>query len=112
MIAKAGDLNEPPKQAPRTRGECIDGPRPCPWIHCRYHLASEVRWPRRLSLRVIQPGVDTCALDVADKGEHTLEEIGALLGYNRERIRQIQVEALFKIRMTAPEEYAEAEMEP
>lgn len=24
--------------APRTRGDCIDGPRPCPWVGCEYHL--------------------------------------------------------------------------
>lgn len=26
---------------PRTRGECVDGPRPCPWVDCRHHLASD-----------------------------------------------------------------------
>ncbi len=31
----------------------------------------------------------TCALDVADAGEHTLEEVGELYGITRERIRQI-----------------------
>jgi hypothetical protein len=25
---------------PRTRGDCADGPRPCPFIGCRYHLLS------------------------------------------------------------------------
>lgn len=32
---------------------------------------------------------DTCALDVADRGEHTLEEVGEVLGVVRERVRQI-----------------------
>ncbi len=27
---------------PRTRAECIDGPRPCPWVSCRHHLALDV----------------------------------------------------------------------
>jgi hypothetical protein len=27
------------EQAPRTRADCVDGPRPCPWAACRYHAA-------------------------------------------------------------------------
>lgn len=27
---------------PRTRGECIDGPRPCPWVSCSKHLLLDV----------------------------------------------------------------------
>ena len=27
---------------PVTRGDCQDGPRPCPWVSCRYHLALDV----------------------------------------------------------------------
>jgi hypothetical protein len=27
---------------PRNRSECKDGPRPCPWVSCRYHLALDV----------------------------------------------------------------------
>lgn len=30
---------------PRTRGECANGPRPCPWVSCRYHLLLEVKPP-------------------------------------------------------------------
>lgn len=22
---------------PQTRGDCVDGPRPCPWVGCRHH---------------------------------------------------------------------------
>jgi hypothetical protein len=90
-------LVQPPM--PRTRGECLDGPRPCPFVHCRYHLAStELSVSRRLKVRHIPCGMDTCALDVADRGEHTLEEIGQLLGITRERVRQIELAALFKLR--------------
>lgn len=27
---------------PRTRAECADSPRPCPWVSCRHHLAIEL----------------------------------------------------------------------
>lgn len=30
------------EQRPRTRGECKDGPRPCPWVSCRHHLLLEI----------------------------------------------------------------------
>jgi DNA-directed RNA polymerase sigma subunit (sigma70/sigma32) len=32
---------------------------------------------------------DTCALDVAARGPSTLDEIAALLGLTRERVRQV-----------------------
>jgi len=31
---------------PKTRADCIDGPRPCPWLGCRYHLGVEVEESR------------------------------------------------------------------
>ena len=40
----------------------------------------------------------SCALDVADEGEHTLEEAGAFLNITRERVRQLQVLAFRKLR--------------
>lgn len=29
-------------ERPRTRGDCVNGIRPCPWIACRYHLLFNV----------------------------------------------------------------------
>lgn len=41
----------------------------------------------------------TCALDVADAGEHTLDQIGeAMGGISRERVRQIEQSALEKLK--------------
>jgi len=86
---------------PRTRGECIDGPRPCPHITCRFHLATKLlAGSKRLKVRRIPPGQDTCALDVADRGRHTLEAIAARMGLTRERVRQIQEQALLHLRET------------
>lgn len=41
--------------------------------------------------------LETCALDVADRGGEPLETIGEMLGVTRERIRQIEVQALDKM---------------
>jgi hypothetical protein len=39
---------------------------------------------------------ETCALDVADRGEHTWPEVAQLLGVDKERVRQIGDEAYAK----------------
>ena len=75
-------------ERPRTRGDCVDGPRPCPWRTCRYHLADMLR----------RASEESCALDVADRGGATLEELGEILGVTRERVRQLEAAALFKVR--------------
>jgi len=43
----------------------------------------------------------TCALDVAERGGITLEEVGEILNLTRERIRQVEVKGLQKLRETA-----------
>src|SRR5262249_46575714 len=40
---------------------------------------------------------ETCALDVADRGGTTLEEVGAIMNLTRERIRQVEVKGLAKL---------------
>jgi DNA-directed RNA polymerase sigma subunit (sigma70/sigma32) len=39
---------------------------------------------------------ETCSLDVAARGDHTHEEVGALMNLSRERVRQIEQKALAK----------------
>jgi DNA-directed RNA polymerase sigma subunit (sigma70/sigma32) len=49
---------------------------------------------------VVLRGMDeTCCLDVADRGGTTLETIAQLIGLTRERIRQVEVRALLKLKM-------------
>lgn len=67
--------------SPKTRAECVNGPRPCPKGTCRYHLD-------------VAP---SCALDVADEGPQTLREVAVFFGLTRERVRQIERVALVKL---------------
>lgn len=93
----AAESAELDRLRPRTRGACAGGQRPCPWVLCRYHLYGEAYKgdfsPRFPDLEVWELD-HTCALDVADLGWCTLEEIGRYMGLTRERVRQIQADAL------------------
>lgn len=86
---------------PRTRGDCVDGPRPCPWVGCRYHLFLEVS--RHGSIQLLHPELepdeldDSCTLDVAERQGIACEDAAAALGLTRERARQIEVDALEKV---------------
>lgn len=90
------------RERPRTRGECADGPRPCPWVGCRHHLYMDVSEVTG-SITVNRPGVEledlaeTCSLDVADRTELKLAEVGVLMDVTRERVRQIEARALVKL---------------
>jgi hypothetical protein len=84
---------------PRTRAECRDMDRPCPFVSCKYHLYIDVH-PVRGSIKLNFPDVDvwemteTCALDVADRGGITLEEVGEIMNLTRERVRQVETAGL------------------
>lgn len=90
---------------PRTRADCLSGgrnaQRPCPWVSCAAHLALEVRGHgETASVRERFPGVEvwemaeTCALDVADRGGATREEVAALLNLTPARAAQVEALAL------------------
>jgi hypothetical protein len=92
-VYNAADFIPPPR--PRTRSECKDGPRPCPWFSCRHHLGLDLAGLNG-NPRLTWPELDidelpeTCALDVADRDEHNLAQIARLLNLSRERVRQIE----------------------
>ena len=87
---------------PRTRAECVNMERPCPYVSCKYHLYIDVH-PVRGSIKVNFPDLevwemtDTCALDVADRGGITLEEVGEIMNLTRERVRQVETAGLTKL---------------
>ncbi|MGI5860679.1 MAG: sigma factor-like helix-turn-helix DNA-binding protein [Myxococcales bacterium] len=94
---------------PHTRADCINGPRPCLFVSCKHHLYLDVN-PETGSIKLNFPDKEiweleeTCALDVADKGGITLEEVGAIMNLTRERIRQVETRGLLKLREAAEEE--------
>ncbi len=87
---------------PRQRSQCADGPRPCPYVSCKHHLYIDVS-PRTGAIKLNFPDLEvwemgeSCALDIADRGGTTLEDVGAIMNLTRERIRQVEVKALAKL---------------
>ncbi len=94
---------------PRTRAECVSSPRPCLFVACKHHLYLDVN-PETGSIKLNFPDKEiweleeTCALDVADKGGITLEEVGAIMNLTRERIRQVETRGLLKLREATEQE--------
>ncbi|WP_164016912.1 sigma factor-like helix-turn-helix DNA-binding protein [Pyxidicoccus trucidator] len=88
---------------PRTRADCINGPRPCMFVSCKHNLYLDVN-PETGSIKLNFPDKEiwelehTCALDVAEKGGITLEEVGEIMNLTRERIRQVETRGLMKLR--------------
>jgi len=88
---------------PRTRADCMNGPRPCLFVSCKHNLYLDVN-PETGSIKLNFPDKEiweleyTCALDVAEKGGITLEEVGEIMNLTRERIRQVETRGLMKLR--------------
>ncbi len=95
------------EKRPATRRECSGAERPCPFVSCKHHLYLDVN-PETGSIKLNFPEVEpwdlveTCALDVAERGAITLEEVGLLMNLTRERVRQLEVRGLLKIKMASP----------
>ncbi len=90
---------------PASRAECGNFERPCPFVSCKHHLYLDVN-PTTGSIKLNFPDLEvwemeeTCALDVADRGGITLEEVGEIMNLTRERIRQVELRGLEKLRET------------
>lgn len=95
---------------PRTRADCQDGPRPCPWVACRYNLYLHVTEKGWITLN--WPGREpedlpaTCALDVADSDGAELNTIARVTNLSRAAVLAIQERAIEKIRERLEQEPA------
>lgn len=102
-------MKEIESRRPRSRADCANGPRPCMFISCKHHLYLDVN-PSTGSIKLNFPETEvwdlaeTCALDVADRGGITLEEVGSIMNLTRERIRQVETRGLLKLRAIAEDE--------
>jgi len=87
---------------PMSRAECAGMERPCPFVSCKYHLYIDVH-PVRGSIKINFPDAEvwemteTCALDIADRGGITLEEVGVIMNLTRERVRQLETQGLARL---------------
>lgn len=100
-LSRARDL-EQGVERPRRREDCVNGPRPCPYVACKHHLYLDVS-PTTGTIKLNFPELEvwelaeSCALDVADAGAQELEHASHLLNVTRERVRQIEALALSKL---------------
>jgi hypothetical protein len=100
-----GALAEAALARPKVRTHCEKSERPCPFVACRFHLFCDVTPAGGLRFnfpgREVDEIPETCALDVADRGPVTLEEVGRVLNLTRERVRQLETMALERFREAA-----------
>lgn len=109
VASEAAEYHELTVDKPKVRGQCMDGVGefnggPCPYVSCQHHLYLDVNDETgSLKLNFPTKEVDeleeTCSLRVADRGGITLEETGAYMNLTRERIRQVETQALLKLRL-------------
>lgn len=91
-----------PYWRPKTRGDCAHVSRPCPYVACSKNLYLDVSETGSIILNFphLQPGQmpadRSCALDLAERGPMTLEEIAVVTNLTRERIRQVELKALIR----------------
>lgn len=87
-------------ERPKTRGECEGGERPCPFVSCRHNMFLTITQIGNIKTHAneIEDLRESCALDVADEGPHSLQETADIMGIVRERVRQLESQGLKKLR--------------
>ena len=102
-------------ERPRTRGDCVNGIRPCPWVSCSQHLYLDVGPSGAIKTRHVDAMGEplevgqlaaTCALDVATEAR-SQDMIARLLGFNITTIVVTERAALAKLKA----EYGEGDGE-
>ena len=75
---------------PKTRADCANVPRPCPYVGCRHHLFLEVtmkggiKMPYGDDVGVLESMPQTCSLDQAETGEMELRHLSKMLSLTDE----------------------------
>ena len=87
---------------PKTRADCVNVPRPCPFVSCRYNLYLDISVNGR-RIRINFKGEPdemsvSCALDLAEDGPRGLIDVGRLIGTSKERARQVEEVAMEKLK--------------
>lgn len=88
---------------PKTRSQCPTV-RPCPYISCRHHLYLEIKDTGHIKFVFgdlpLEALEHTCSLDVAEAHHDGLElgGVGAYVNLTRERVRQIERDAIEKLK--------------
>lgn len=88
-------------------GGCNEA-RPCPYAGCKHHLYLDVDEGTG-AIKFNFPDIEvwemkeSCSLDLADRGELTLDEIGPMINVTRERIRQIELLTFPRLRSGMPD---------
>lgn len=91
-----------PYWRPKTRGDCVNVPRPCPYVACKHNLFLDTSETGSIILNFPHlepdqmPADRSCSLDLAARRPMTLEEIAVVTNLTRERIRQIELKALIR----------------
>jgi transposase-like protein len=94
---------------PTLRSECRHASRPCPWVSCEEHallaavsgpLGSELTDDQLTDLLAEMPY--SCLADIVEERTLTLDEVAAVMGVTRERVRQLEEKGLTRLRFRAP----------
>lgn len=104
---------EPPLERPKAWSECKRISGPCAFVGCRHNTYLDVDAETgtiRFNFRgvaVEDLDVDTCSIAIANRGEHTLEEVGAAINRTPQRTQQLVGEALVKYKAARAAERGE-----
>lgn len=86
---------------PRTRGDCANVPRPCPFVGCRYHLFLDVG--KGGVLRLNFPDKEphelkrSCALDIAAAGGLGQKVVAKILGVSKQAVQQSEKRSIDRL---------------
>lgn len=112
-VVAASEEDGKRRRLPMTRGDCVNGPRPCPYVSCRYHLYLDVTSKGGLKLNFpdLEPHElnPSCALDVADSGV-TLQGLGRTMNVTKERARQLLLASKEALREAVAEQVGELDI--